>query len=298
VIELGSRPQRTLARRTSVTGTAFLTGLPACVVFEPAPEDTGIVFERADLPGRPRIPAHVAHVVSTDRCTALGHGPAQVMLVEHILAALAGLHLDNCVVVLHGPEPPGLDGSAYGFVQALQAGGVVLQKAMRPIWGVVEPIVLSEDGRSLAFYPDRERLRITYYLDYGAFRPPGQHRHTLVCTPEHFVREVARSRTFLLAEEVQPLRQRGWGTSLTAADVVVFDRRGVVANRLRWADEPARHKILDLVGDLALAGLELRGHVVGCRSGHRLNVALARRLREALPSARPSAAAVPLPAAA
>ncbi len=282
------RYQRTLARSAEVEGIGYLTGASVRLRFRPAPPCTGVVFVRTDLPGRVRIPARLDLVTGTQRRTTLGHPPAQVGLVEHVLAALAGLRIDNCVVELNAPEPPGLDGSARGFVDALQAAGAELQAARRAAWCVDEPVVVRHGGATLALHPATDEfLKVSYLLDYGLNSPIDQQRHTAIITPELFAHDLAGCRTFVLEEEAEALRRQGLGTRTTAADLLVFGRRGPIGNRLRHANEPARHKVLDIVGDLALLGHDLHGHVVAYRSGHPLNVALVKELHARILAAEP-----------
>jgi UDP-3-O-acyl N-acetylglucosamine deacetylase len=277
------RYQRTIARPAALTGSGFLTGAPVLIGFHPAPPSTGVVFVRTDLSPAVQIPACVDQVTGTQRRTTLGRAPAQVTLVEHVLAALAGLRIDNCLVHLDAPEPPGLDGSAQRFVEALHAAGIVLQPARRAVWSVESPVVVSQDGASLKLYPpDNTELKITYTLDYGLCSPIDHQRFTTVITPEKFSNYLAGCRTFLLESEAFELRRQGLGAGTTTADLLVFGPSGPIDNRLRYANEPARHKILDLVGDLSLFGHDLCGHVVAYRSGHPLNVELARWLSRQL----------------
>lgn len=279
VKKLGYRYQRTIARPAEVRGVGFLTGATVRLRFLPAPPDAGVVFVRTDLGPRAGVPARLDHVVGTQRRTTLGKPPAQVGLVEHVLAALAGLRIDNCTVEVNAPEPPGLDGSAQAFVCALHQAGVVLQASRREVWTVTEPVVVAYNRATLAVHPTGDdRLTVSYFLDYGLDSPICRQVHTHLVTPETFAGGLAGCRTFLLEEEAKELRRQGLGSRTTAADLLVFDRRGPIDNRLRFADEPARHKVLDIVGDLALLGYDLRGHVVGCHSGHQLNVELGRAL--------------------
>ncbi|MBX3400158.1 MAG: UDP-3-O-[3-hydroxymyristoyl] N-acetylglucosamine deacetylase [Gemmataceae bacterium] len=273
------RFQRTLARPADVAGTGFISGRPIRVRFHPATENAGIVFVRADRPGAPRTPALASFVSDTRRRTTLGSATDGVTLVEHVLAALAGLRVDNCVVELDGPEPPGLDGSAGEFVRAIRDAGIIEQSANRPIHSVRQTVVVARDGASVALHPAADAtLRITYALDYGATSPIPRQSATARIAPESFDAELAHCRTFLLESEADALRSQGIGRTVDFADLLVFGERGPIGNTLRRADEPARHKILDLVGDLALTGLDLAGHVVAYRSGHGLNADLARRI--------------------
>lgn len=276
---IGYRHQRTLAAPAAVAGVGFVTGAPVRLRFLPAAAGAGISFRRTDLPAAPPVPARVARVSGTQRRTTLGTPHADITLVEHALAALAGLRVDNCTVELDAAEPPGLDGSAAGFVAALLAAGFESQPARRPIYAVSKPVVVRLTGATLALHPaDSTDLRVSYRLDYGPGAPILPQSFTLTVTPETFARELARCRTFLTEAESHALRAQGVGRHLTAADLLVFGPRGPIDNAARFADEPARHKILDLIGDLALCGFDLAGHLVAYRSGHALNVELARKL--------------------
>ena len=281
------RPQRTLARPAEVAGVGFLTGADVRLRFLPAPPCTGVVFTRTDLHPTVRLPARVEHVTGTRRRTTLGRPPAQVELVEHVLAALAGLRIDNCVVELNAPEPPGLDGSARRFVDALRQAGAVVQPVRREVWGVRQPVTVCQPGASLTLHPGPSAaLKISYILDYGPGAAIDRQMHTEVVTPGTFADELAGCRTFLLEAEVAELRRQGLGVRTTPADLLVFGPRGPIDNCLRYANEPARHKVLDLVGDLSLLGHDLCGHVVAYRSGHPLNVELVRALARQLEQVR------------
>jgi len=264
-----------------------VTGLPIHVRLHPAPADTGILFVRTDLPSNPVVPARADQVTCTQRRTTIGGGDRAITLVEHLLAAFAGMRVDNCYVELDGPEPPGLDGSAREFVDALQAAGTKLQSARRAVWAPIESVAVSQGGATVAIHPPEGPvagngygLRVSYILDYGSGPESTIPRqtHTMPVGPETFAREVSGCRTFLLEREALALRAKGVGAHLTAKDLLVFGSAGLIDNRLKFANEPARHKVLDLIGDLSLCGVDLVGHVVAYRSGHSLNVSLARIL--------------------
>lgn len=275
----GPRRQRTLAKLVEIDGVGLVTGAKVRLRLNPAPADSGISFLRTDIAGAAPIPAQADSVTGTARRTTLGHGANQVTLVEHVLAALAGMRVDNCVVELDGPEPPGLDGSAEVYVETLLEAGISLQNARRPRLAVKEPITVVQDGATLTMYPrEGDELYISYLLDYGPGAPIVPQSHTEEITPDRFRRELARCRTFVLEHEARELQRQGVGRHLKPSDLLVFGPKGLIDNRLRFPDEPARHKILDLVGDLALSGFDLVGHVVAYRSGHPLNVELARAL--------------------
>jgi UDP-3-O-acyl N-acetylglucosamine deacetylase len=282
------RAQRTIARPAEVEGIGYLTGQDVHVRFCPAPASTGVVFVRTDLPGPARIPACVEQVTGTNRRTTLGRPPLFVSLVEHVLAALSGLRIDNCVVEVDAPEPPGLDGSAYAFVKALLAAGTTLQPEPRAVWTVDRPLVVSNRDATLALHPAEEAgLRVSYRLNYGWNSPITEQTFTTEVTPAIFAAAIAPSRTFLLEEEALALRTQGLGKRTKASDLVVFGPDGPIDNRLRFADEPARHKVLDILGDLSLVGHDLSGHIVAYRSGHPLNVELARSLEQRMAPAMP-----------
>jgi UDP-3-O-acyl N-acetylglucosamine deacetylase len=277
------RLQRTIARPAEVQGTGFLTGARVRLRFVPALPSTGVVFVRTDLRYRPRIQACVDNVTGTHRRTTLGHAPAQVALVEHVLAALAGMKIDNCIVEINAPEPPGLDGSAKEFVAALGDAGLVVQPCPRPCYAVSESVVIAAAGATLALHPsDDNGLTLTYFLNYGTASSIGRQVWTGAVSTGLFASELAPCRTFLLFSEADELRRQGLGRNTTFADLLVFGPNGPIDNRLRFANEPARHKVLDMIGDLSLLGMDLCGHVIAYRSGHPLNVELVRTLRRRL----------------
>lgn len=278
VRRIGYRYQRTIARPVELTGSGFLTGAMVRVVFRPAPPSAGIVFIRTDLSPAVQVPAKIDQVSGTQRRTVLGRPPAHVGLVEHVLAALAGLRIDNCYIELNAPEPPGLDGSSRQFVDVLRSAGSVLQPERRSIWTVDAPVVVTQEGATLAIHPaEADELKISYTLHYRLPSPIGRQAHTQTIATETFA-ELASCRTFIFEAEVAELRRQGVGVRAAISDVLVFGPHGPIQNKLRYANEPARHKVLDIVGDLSLFGQDLRGHVVAYRSGHTLNAELVRAL--------------------
>jgi len=269
------RNERTIARSVGLRGVSLLAGLDVNVRFLPADEGTGVVFTRTDLPDRPSIPANIAYVVPRQRRTAIQSGAAVVEMVEHIMAALAGLHIDNCVVEIDGPEAPGCDGSSLGFVEVLRNAGIIEQHRRRERLVIDHPITVRDGGSVLTAHPGVDSgLVLSYHLDYGDASPIHRQSHFLALTVESFEAELAASRTFLLVEEADALRRAGIGTHVTERDLLIFGPDGPIDNALRYDNECARHKMLDLVGDLALLGKDLVGHVVAHRSGHALNASL------------------------
>jgi len=281
------RYQRTIKRPVQVQGTGYVTGAAVRLRFVPAPPATGLVFVRTDLGPQALLPATAQRVTGTNRRTTLGSPPLTVTIVEHVLAALAGMRIDNCFVELNAPEPPGLDGSALAFVKVLRQAGTILQPARRATWSVDSTMLVQHQGATLTVHPEPgDQLRISYFLDYGLHSPIARQSHTIVVTPESFADGVAPCRTFLHEEEAHELQRQGIGLNTTVKDLLVFGRRGPLETQLRFANEPARHKVLDLIGDLALLGCDLRGRVVAYRSGHPLNVELVSKLVSQLAQAQ------------
>jgi UDP-3-O-acyl N-acetylglucosamine deacetylase len=276
------RSQRTLARPAEVAGIGFLTGADVRMRFRPAPADSGIVFQRTDRLLSPAIPALVEFTVPRQRRTAIERCGVAVEMIEHVMAALAGLQIDNCVVELNAPEPPGCDGSSLAFVEKLLDAGTVDQGVARQFLSIGHKVACrSEDGgQSIIGIPEaRGGLSVRYTLDYGDDSPIPAQSVGFEITPETFVNDICFARTFILETEVQALRSQGYGRRTTARDLLIFGRDGVIDNQLRSPDECARHKILDCIGDLALAGCDILGSVEAGRSGHRLNAEFVRRLQ-------------------
>ena len=273
------RQQRTIEKPAVVEGFGYWSGRDVRVEFRPAAADTGIVFVRHDLPKPQRIPATVAQRVETPRRTTLRAGGASVEMVEHIMAALAGLRIDNCEVWVDAVEMPGCDGSSQPFVEALAIAGTVSQNALRTALVVREVTRLGDIDSWVEARPTTgPGMSIKFRIDYGSGNAIGRQTLTLPITADSFRRELAPSRTFMLKSEADWLVAQGLGGRASHKDLLVFDADGPIDNELRFRDECVRHKALDLVGDLALAGCDLVGHFVAHRSGHRLNAELVRVL--------------------
>ncbi len=274
-----TRQQRSIARSVRLDGFGFWSGQDVRVEFHPAPPDTGLVFVRTDLGAGARIPASLEHRIETPRRTTLATGEATVEMVEHVLAALAGLRIDNCEVWVDSSELPGFDGSSKVFVDALKTAGVEEQSAPRPMLVVGDITRVSDGDAWIEARPDKpSQLRVKYRLDYRHVPAIGRQTYETVVTPGTFLRELAPARTFLLKQEAEWLRGQGLGARVTYSDVLVFDDDGPIENELRFDDECVRHKTLDLIGDLALAGCDLVGRIIAHCSGHRLNAELVKAL--------------------
>jgi UDP-3-O-acyl N-acetylglucosamine deacetylase len=285
-----ARRQRTLARPVSVTGFGYYSGRDVRVEFWPAPEFAGVTFVRHDVGPAARIPVDPSLRVDVPRRTTLDWNGIRVEMVEHVLAALAGLGVDNCEVWVDAPEMPGCDGSARPFVEALDAAGIVEQRSsVRQI--VVERSVRVGGGDSWveAQPPRCAGLSVSYELDFGGGNAIGRQTYALDITPYSFRRQLASCRTFIPQEAAQAMVAQGIGQRVTPQDLLIIGPHGPIENTLRFPDECVRHKILDVIGDLALTGCEIIGHVVGYRCGHALHAELARRLKEEFEVSRPLA---------
>lgn len=280
------RQQRTIARTATVAGFGYWSGRDVSVEFRPAPPGTGVVFVRRDLKPEVRIRATVENRIDAPRRTVLRSGGATVEMVEHILAALFGLHIDNCEVWVDAPEMPGCDGSSQAFVEALTPAGIETQAPMRRALFVREITRLGDKNVWIEARPSpTSSLSVKFHLDYGQGNCVGEQTLSLAVNKDSFRRELAPSRTFLLKSEADWLLSQGLGSRVTSKDLLIFDADGPIDNPLRYRDECVRHKALDLIGDLALAGCDLVGHFVAYRSGHRLNADLVRSLlSEAAPA--------------
>jgi UDP-3-O-[3-hydroxymyristoyl] N-acetylglucosamine deacetylase/3-hydroxyacyl-[acyl-carrier-protein] dehydratase len=279
--------QRTLAAEARVSGRGLLEGVMAEVRIKPAPADSGLAFERTDLDPPVRIPVCAEHSVPRARRTTLKMGEASLDTIEHCLSALAGLGVDNALIEVHGPELPCGDGSALPFVDAILAAGLAEQDAPRRPFRIREPIVI-EEGRSMiaALPSESPGLRVVYELDYGDHSDRIR-RQTLSFDPSlvDYRREIAPARTYSLKEEAEALQAAGLGRHLSPKDVLVIGEDGPIDNAFRFPDEPVRHKVLDVLGDLALVGRPIEGHIVAVRSGHALNRRLAMRIRDQMRAA-------------
>jgi len=286
-----THPQRTIAGEAEISGHGLFTGAQTTLTFKPAPVGHGIVFVRTDLSRPVRIPALVQHVTKRSRRTAIKSGADAVETIEHCMAAVAGLGIDNLEILINGGEVPGMDGSCLPFVQLLQKTGIVEQPAEKLFLTVTEPIEVRDGGAVLiAAPPIAEEFHISYDLDYGA-EPINQQLFSAQLNG-NFEKDIAPARTFVTREEAEMLQSRGLGVHLRAGDVLVIDKTGPIGTDYRFPDECVRHKVLDLIGDLCLLGCPIKGRIVACKSGHSLNHALVRKLTSMLQAQRRAKLAV------
>ncbi|MBI3332630.1 MAG: UDP-3-O-[3-hydroxymyristoyl] N-acetylglucosamine deacetylase [Candidatus Omnitrophica bacterium] len=280
--------QQTISRPARVEGIGLHTGRLVRAEFKPAPADSGITFVRTDLAGSKPVTASVMTILDANRRprrTSIGNGAVEVHTIEHLMAGCLGSGIDNLLVELNGEEVPGLDGSAHPFIEVFKQVGLKEQPAPRRIVQVREPVWIEEDSAVVAVFPD-EAFRVSYTLSYPVASLKAQFFSAAV-TPPLFEAELAPSRTFCLAQEVEGLRRIGLGKGATYENTVVIDPSGrIINNHLRYPDEFVRHKVLDLIGDLYLLGRPIQGHVLAIRSGHALNLKLIQRLQQSLERGR------------
>ncbi len=284
-----SSQQRTIAREATVSGVGLHSGEPCRLVFHPAQPDTGMVFVRTDLPGSPAITAHPSRLCQRMRRTAIAAAvdgvEVEVHTTEHLLAACQGLGIDNLRVELDAVELPGLDGSAKDFSDALRAAGVVEQAAPRRYWDVKEAVSVSDGKSSIVALPYSRGLKITYTLDDHGGALGGAQVVEIDLTDETFTTQIAPARTFCLAKEVEMLRAIGLGKGANYQNTCVYDGTTVIGTELRFKDEACRHKILDLIGDLAHCSRKLNAHIIAVRTGHRENMLLVQELNRRIEAA-------------
>lgn len=273
-----STRQTTISKRVDIGGVGLFSGHPVTVTFVPAEPDTGILFIRTDLPGSPQVPATADRFGPIERRTTLQAGNVVIHTVEHLLACCSGLGVDNLRVETSEAELPVGDGSALTFAEPMWEAGVVELKATRRHFRVEEPLTLQNGEARLEATPGvGPDLLIRYTLDYDG-PPLGRQEVAFRMTPEVFLREIAPARSFCLESEAMDMRSRGLGAGATYENTLVIGPDGPIQNEYRFPDEPARHKVLDLLGDLALLGRRLRGEIRAVRSGHSLNAKLVKEL--------------------
>ena len=277
--------QRTIKNTVSIKGAGLQTGKNVTLTLKASPPDSGINFIRTDLPNLPLLSVRSAglagYLKGPDRRTTLTMGPVEIQTTEHLMAALSGMSIDNAVVELDNVELPGLDGSALGYVEILRKAGILEQDAARKALEVREPVWCRGEDNILAVFPD-DNFRISYTMSYGN-KALGAGFFDIVLDEKKFASEIAPARTFCLKGEALLLMASGLGKGANPENTLVVGKNGPFRNRFRFPDEPVRHKVLDLIGDLYLLGVPIKGHVVAIKSGHRLNVEMVKKLRNQKP---------------
>jgi UDP-3-O-[3-hydroxymyristoyl] N-acetylglucosamine deacetylase len=269
--------QRTLRRSISCAGIGLHSGNKVTLSLKPANADSGIRFRRSDLGGL-EVPATVEHVGGIKLATGLMRDAVKVDTVEHLLAAFISVGIDNAVVELNSPEVPIMDGSAAPFLYLIHEAGVKRLQAPRKYLKVQRPISLSHGDKRIALYPS-DHFKVTYSIAFD--HPLLRHQsRTIRITEESFVEEIAPARTFGFLKEVEMMRQQGLALGGSLENAIVIGDTGVLNNGLRFEDEFVRHKILDVIGDMALVGYPIIGHLVAHRGGHALHTAFAAQVLE------------------
>ncbi len=271
------RNQQTLAAPVTCSGVGLHSGQPATMTLRPAPPNTGVVFVIRNGKASASLAASIDHLVPTELCTAIHSNGFQVKTIEHVLAALAGLEIDNVYIDVTAGEVPVMDGSAAPFVRLIQSAGLVSQNHRQPYLKIMAPIEVSEGSKWVRIEPSATP-RITYTIHYDHPSIKTQ-TYTHECTANNFTQHIAEARTFGFLHEVQALWARGLGQGGTLENTVVLSEDGVVnESGLRFSNEFVRHKILDLIGDFSLLGMPFIGHISAERSGHALHNRLVKQI--------------------
>ncbi len=272
--------QRTINREVSLKGIGLHTGNQVEVKFKPSLPNTGINFIRVDLPQKPTIQAHILNLIDISpslRRTSIGLPDAEVRTIEHLMATLSGLQIDNLIIEIDGNEVPGFDGSSLPFVEILKEAGIEIQSQSKRNFSIREPIWVEEKDAAITLLPSTE-FRISYTLSYNHPLLKAQYLNLNFLNPEVFEKEIAPARTFCLQEESDELLKQGLGKGANYENTLVVGEKGVIKNKPRFEDEFARHKVLDLIGDLNLLGYSLKGHIIALKSGHPLNIKLLKKI--------------------
>lgn len=272
--------QKTIKKRISVEGIGLFTGKEVLLNFIPAPEDTGIIFKRIDLKGKPEVPASLEYVQKAPRCTIIGSKDFSILTVEHLLSSLKAYGIDNLIIEINGPEIPACDGSAKIFVELIEKAGVQKQEKEKKVIKITSPIFWTKDEVHIIGLPSKEFV-VSYLLHYPNSRFLKSQYFTASINEEIFKKEIASARTFSLYEEIEPFLKKGLikGGGLNNA-VIIKDDKVLNMEGVRFPDEMVRHKILDLIGDLSLIQADLCAHIIAIRSGHFSNISFAKKIKK------------------
>lgn len=268
--------QKTIAGSVSYTGIGLHSGKQATMIFRPLPPDSGIIFARTDLPGKPQIPARAANVTAATRATTLKAGTGEVFTVEHVMAGFFMLGIDNCLVEMDSPEPPVADGSALPFIEAIRQAGLVEQDRERKVFVLDKSFSVHDGDRYIAVLPyEGRRFSFLSINDHPLL---GTQYMDVEEGKTDFIAEIAPARTIAFMHEIEMLQKMGLGLGGSKENVIIYDKDKVLTP-LRFTDELVRHKVLDVMGDLFLTGW-FYGHVIAVKSAHALNTALAAQIAD------------------
>lgn len=276
-----SRNEHTIAVSCEVRGRGYWSGRDVCVVINPAPAGTGINLIRTDLESAPSCQATIANRHDANLRTNLHYGEARFEMVEHLMAALVGLEIDNCYIEIDAEELPGLDGSSAAFVESLRHAGLIIQSPTKRRLVVRERLYVSSDTSWIEITPSTDgAVSYEYRLSYDDQTPIRPQSFRMRMSPHRFIREVATARTFVTEEQARTLRSQGIASHVTNQDLLIIGKDGPIDNSYRYPEECARHKLLDLIGDLALTNVEVVGNIVSYRGGHSLNGRMAQQIAD------------------
>jgi len=271
--------QRTISNIAEISGKGLHTGNKTNMVFKPAPPDSGIVFVRVDLPGKPAVPALIDNVENVERGTTLSVSGVEVRTVEHVLAAVASLGIDNLTIELDSNETPSGDGSVLPFVKILESSGLEEQNSKKNIFKIEKPFYYSDEEINFLVLPSDE-FKVSFHIEYRN-SIVGSQFASVIINPDNFKNELAPARTFCFLEDVDKLKEDGLIKGGSLENAVVIGKDGIInQGPLRYHNEFVRHKIVDLVGDLSLLGVGIIAHVISSKSGHPSNVELVKRLKK------------------
>lgn len=269
--------QKTINKEITIRGIGIHTGEESSLIMKPAPSDTGIIFRK----GNATIPALIEFATPVEFGTALKCSDIKIRGYEHLLSCLYGLGIDNLICEIDGEEAPALDGSALPFIEAIEEAGTHEQNMRKMIKKVKLPVYLSHNEALIIALPD-EDFKVSYLLNYGS-EYPGTQYITLKVNPEIYRREIGGARTYTFLNWVDDLRKKGLIKGGSLSNAIVIDKNGPIGlNPLRFPDEFVRHKVLDLIGDLALIGYPIKGHIFGIKSGHKTNIPFVKKLKNAI----------------
>lgn len=274
-----SRNEHTIAASCELRGRGYWSGQDVLLVIHPAKRGTGVQLVRSDLPGQPSCPALVQHRHDAALRTNIACGEAKFQMVEHLMAALFALEIDNCIVEINAEELPGLDGSSLSYVQELRQAGLIVQACPRQRLVIHHKFRVGNEQAWIDVSPAHNgESFFEYLLSFDDESPIPRQTHCIELTPDRFIREVSPARTFVTHAQAEQIRASGLAQHVTNQELVVIGQDGPIDNSWRFHNECARHKTLDMIGDLALAGVELVGRFTSHRGGHSLNGELASQL--------------------
>lgn len=273
--------QRTIRKEIRTSGIGIHSGQVSEVVFKPAPPNTGIVFIKKTTDNSIVIPSAIKNVIDTENQVTLSAEERRIQTIEHLLSALSGLRISNCIIEVFSREIPVMDGSAFPFVEAIIEAGIVEQNEPCEIIRIPHPIWVTEEDKYLVVLPS-DRLELNFHISYKHSALQNQSIYIENLTPDVYEKEISRARTFGFFEDWESLKRKGLARGASLDNTVVFNENGVMNDNLRYEDEPVRHKILDLLGDFSLLGNRIQGRILASKTGHKMDIALVKKIKKLL----------------